>query len=42
MAKYLIETYYSCSFKVKHYLDKIDEIELQNLEKRLNFYVDSI
>ena len=34
MAKYLIETYYSCSFKVKHYLDKIDEIELQNLEKR--------
>jgi len=34
MAKYLIETYYTCSFKVKHYLDKIDEIELQNLEKR--------
>ena len=34
MAKYLIETYYTCSFKVKHYLDKIDEIELQSLEKR--------
>ncbi len=34
MAKYLIETYYTCSFKVKHYLDKIDEIELQKLEKR--------
>ena len=34
MAKYLIETYYTCSFKVNHYLDKIDENELQNLEKR--------
>ena len=34
MAKYLIETYYTCSFKVNHYLDQIDENELQNLEKR--------
>jgi len=34
MAKYLVETYYTCSFKVNHYLDKIDEKELQNLEKR--------
>ncbi len=34
MAKYLVETYYNCSFKVKHYLDDINESELSNLEKR--------
>ena len=34
MSKYLVETYYTCSFKVKHFLDKIDQKELNNLEKR--------
>ncbi len=34
MAKYLVETYYNCSFKVSHYLDSVDETELSNLEKR--------
>ncbi len=34
MAKYLVETYYNCSFKVSHYLDNVDEAELSNLEKR--------
>ena len=34
MAKYLVETYYNCSFKVSHYLDKVDEKELSNLENR--------
>ncbi len=34
MAKYLVETYYACSFKVSHYLDDIDENNIQNLEKR--------
>ena len=34
MAKYLIETYYTCSFKVTHYLENVDEKELANLEKR--------
>ena len=34
MAKYLVETYYNCSFKVSHYLDSVDEAELSNLEKR--------
>ena len=34
MAKYLVETYYTCTFKVNHYLDEINETELQNLEKR--------
>ncbi|MAZ46432.1 MAG: ribonucleotide reductase [Rickettsiales bacterium] len=32
MSKYLVETFYTCSFKVKHYLDKIDQKELDNLE----------
>jgi len=34
MAKYLVETYYTCTFKVNHYLDDINETELKNLEKR--------
>jgi|TARA_B100000929_G_scaffold179986_1_gene142539 ribonucleoside-diphosphate reductase alpha chain len=34
MAKYLVETYYNCTFKVSHYLDKINDSELKNLEKR--------
>ena len=33
MAKYLVETYYTCSFKVSHYLDDINEENLNNLEK---------
>ena len=34
MAKYLVETYYTCTFKVIHYLDDVNETELRNLEKR--------
>ena len=34
MAKYLVETYYNCAFKVSHYLDEINTNELKNLEKR--------
>ena len=34
MAKYLVETYYTCSFKVNHYLEDINEKELSNLEQR--------
>ena len=34
MAKYLVETYYTCTFKVNHYLDDVNEAELKNLEKR--------
>ena len=32
MAKYLVETYYTCSFKVEHYLDNVDENEISKLE----------
>ena len=34
MSKYLVETYYTCTFKVSHYLDDVNETELKNLEKR--------
>ena len=34
MAKYLVETYYTCSFKVNHYLDNLNEKELSKLEQR--------
>ena len=34
MAKYLVETYYTCSFKVSHYLDDINEESLKNLESK--------
>ena len=34
MAKYLVETYYTCNFKVSHYLDEISEAELSSLDKR--------
>ncbi len=34
MAKYQVETYYTCSFKVTHYLDDVNQKELSNLEKR--------
>ena len=32
MAKYLVETHYTCSFKVSHYLDSINEENLNSLE----------
>ena len=34
MAKFLVETYYTCSFKVTNYLDDLSENNMQNLEKR--------
>ena len=34
MAKYLVETYYTCSFKVSHYLDDINQENLNNLERK--------
>jgi len=34
MAKYLVETYYTCVFKVKHYLDELNEDQLSKLDQR--------
>mgnify|MGYP003326721139 CR=1 FL=1 len=32
--RYLVESFYSCTFKVSHYLDSIDSKELEDLEKK--------
>ena len=34
MSKFLVETYYTCTFKVNHRLDNISEADLKSLEKR--------
>ena len=34
MPKYLVETYYTCNFKVKHYLDELNEDQLSKLDQR--------
>ena len=34
MSKYLVETFYTCSFKVKHYLDELDADQLSKLDQR--------
>ena len=34
MSKYLVETYYTCNFKVKHYLDELNEDQLSKLDQR--------
>ena len=34
MSKYLVETFYTCSFKVKHFLDELNEDQLSKLDQR--------
>ena len=34
MSKYLVETYYTCSFKIVHKLDELNEKKLSELENR--------
>ena len=34
MSKYLVETFYTCSFKVNHHLDSLDEEQISNLQNR--------
>tara|TARA_B100000686_G_scaffold8920_1_gene8990 strand:- start:1343 stop:2170 length:828 start_codon:yes stop_codon:yes gene_type:complete len=34
MSKYIVETYYNCTFKVKHYLDDISNNQLDKLDER--------
>ena len=35
MAKYLVETYYTCTFKVNHYLEDVNETELKIWRKEM-------
>jgi len=34
MSKYIVETFYTCSFKITHKLDELNEKKLSDLEKR--------
>jgi ribonucleoside-diphosphate reductase alpha chain len=34
MSKYIVETYYTCTFKITHKLDELNEKKLSELEKR--------
>ena len=34
MTKYLVETFYTCSFKITHKLDELSEKKFSELEKR--------
>ena len=34
MAKYIVETFYTCSFKIVHKLDELNEKKLSELENR--------
>ena len=42
MSKYLVETYYTCSFKILHRLDEINESELDKLDDRNDGKVEVI
>ena len=34
MSKYIVETFYTCSFKIVHQLDELSEKKLSDLENR--------
>ena len=34
MSKYIVETFYTCSFKIVHKLDELNEKKLSELENR--------
>tara|TARA_A200000113_G_C8758595_1_gene320297 strand:+ start:35 stop:847 length:813 start_codon:yes stop_codon:yes gene_type:complete len=42
MKKYIVETYYTCTFKTVHTLDSLDEVELSKVDKRTDGAVEVI
>ena len=42
MKKYVVETYYTCTFKTVHSLDNLDETELSKIDKRTDGEVEVI
>jgi len=42
MAKYLVETYYTCSFKIVHKLDELNEKKLSELQNRNDGQIEII
>jgi ribonucleoside-diphosphate reductase alpha chain len=42
MSKYIVETFYTCTFKIVHKLDKLNEKKLSELENRNDGEVEII
>ena len=42
MTKYLVETYYTCSFKIVHKLDELNEKKLSELQNRNDGQIEII
>lgn len=42
MKKYIVETYYTCTFKTVHTLDNLDDFELSKIDKRTDGNVEVI
>ena len=42
MKKYIVETYYTCTFKTVHTLDNLDDTELSKIDKRTDGNVEVI
>ena len=42
MSKYLVETFYTCTFKIVHKLDELNDTKLNELEKRTDGSVEII
>ena len=42
MKKYIVETYYTCTFKTVHTLDNLDDAELSKIDKRTDGEVEVI
>ncbi len=42
MKKYIVETYYTCTFKTVHSLDELNEVELNKIDSRNDGEVEVI
>ena len=42
MKKYIVETYYTCTFKTVHSLDNLDDTELSKIDQRTDGDVEVI
>ena len=42
MKKYLVETYYTCTFKTVHTLNNLDETEMSKIDQRTDGEVEVI
>ena len=42
MSKFLVETHYTCTFKIIHELDELNEKELSNIDNRKDGKVEII